>query len=683
MTGRRIALLPLVVFACLARGADHPVNQGVKQSPRPGLPVPKFGWEGSAAYDPFNKLWIHHAGHDGNPQGFITFTCDVGTGAWRQLFPPTSPPGVCCVDGGNVFDTANRVFVRFPGGSLGHGYQWSRGVKLKNSAVWLYDLTKNEWTNMRPPPYGDAATGAIGGLNPNGAYDSVDQLAISFGGQGSKGGKSNLHVYDAYANQLFQMKPATKDAAWPSPRDGCGVAYDAGHEKLVLFGGQYTDDERTWVYDFKTNAWTAHDLTPRPPGLKGRNTYATIPKMTYDSVNGVVLCVVWLDENRGHETWALDVGTMTWTNTNAAAQAEPSKSRTRNLDFSAADNLAMMETWSVGGEPQLWTYRYKAAAGAPKVGAPSLTVITTDRSVRLEWSAVPGATAYRVERAAPGEPWKLNFVGVAEPKVTTYEDSGVTAGQAVAYRVRAVLAGAVESAPSLRVRAQPRVPAAPVVSVLANDRVQISWPAHPAPDVVGYNLYRGRVSPRTVLKGTPGAWKDNDPQYEQAVVTGVNDIGELTKRNDKVLAVTTIDDHIDLTADPPVDYRYAVYAYVVRAVNKLGVESGPSPYAMTIASEPTNVLCREAGEEAQLKWSANPEKQLQGYHVYKLQGGVFGIARVTDKPIAETTFTHRAGKETTRYWVVPVDALGQEGQPSSPAWFGKSYKGFYEGEWHQ
>jgi hypothetical protein len=44
---------------------------------------------------------------------------------------------------------------------------------------------------------------------------------------------------------------------------------------------------------------------------------------------------------------------------------------------------------------------------------------------------------------------------------------------------------------------------------------------------------------------------------------------------------------------------------------------------------------------------------------------------------------HRAGRGETRYWVVAVDALGQEGQPSSPAWFGHAHRGFFEGEWHQ
>jgi hypothetical protein len=687
----------LVLTACVSQAsaaeppaspfADHPVNRWVKQSPRDAAPVPKFGWEGSGAYDPFNKRWIHHAGHDGNPQGFVTFTCDPATGVWRQMFPPTSPPGVCCVDGGNVFDAANRAFVRFPGGSLGHGYQWSRGVKLKDSAIWLYDPAKNEWQNMRPPPYADNSRtrDAVGGLNPSAAYDPVNQLAITFGGQGSVGGKNNLHAYDAWSNTLHQLKPAHKNDPWPEARDGSGLAYDAKHEKLVLFGSQYSNDERTWVYDFRANKWTAHDLTPHPPARKDKNTYATIPKMTFDPVNNVVLCVVWLDEQRGHETWALDLEKMAWTNTNAEAQAENSKSRARNLDFSAADNVAIMETWSVKNEPQLWTYRYRPFSRDTKGSAPppALTVTTTEKSAQLSWTPVQGATAYCVERAAAGDPWNLSFAKLAEVTGTTYEDATATAGQIYTYTVRPIPADAAPA--SLRARTQPRVPVAPTVSVLAKDKIQIAWPAHPAAaDVAGYNLYRGKVSPRTVLKGTPGAWKDNDPQYEQSVVTGVNDITDLVKLNgDKTLTTTTFDDVVDLTQTPPADYRYAVYAYILRAVNHLGVESGPSPYALTIPTEPTNVLCRESGAEAQLKWSPSPEKNLLGYHVYKLQGGVFGIARVTDAPIKATTFTHTAGKDTTRYWVVAVDALGQEGQPSSPAWFGKSYKGFFDGEWHQ
>ena len=44
------------------------------------------------------------------------------------------------------------------------------------------------------------------------------------------------------------------------------------------------------------------------------------------------------------------------------------------------------------------------------------------------------------------------------------------------------------------------------------------------------------------------------------------------------------------------------------------------------------------------------------------------------------------GKVTRRYWVVAVDALGQEGFPSAPAWHYRQFRRYYEpfvGEWHQ
>jgi hypothetical protein len=409
--------------------------------------------------------------------------------------------------------------------------------------------------------------------------------------------------------------------------------------------------------------------------------------MTYDAVNKVLLCVVWLDERRGHETWVLDLGTMTWTNTNAPTQPEHSKSRSRNLDFSPAENLAFLETWSVNSEPQLWTYRFKAVTSeeARLPGRPQGVVATTTeaRSIKLGWQAVAGAKSYRVYRGEVAEPWNVSFERVGETGTNACEDASAVTGHGYVYTVRAVTAEGVEGLPSDRARAQPRVAIKPVVSVLARDRIEIAWNAHPASDVVGYNVYRGVVAPRTVKKGTPAAWKDNDPEYADAVVTGVDDITNLVKLNDKPIEKTHFEDGVDLTQNPAAGYRLAVYAYVLRAVNRLGVESGPSPYALTIPAEPTHVLCRERGEDAELKWQASAEKAIAGYHIYKLEGGVFGVQRVTESPVVQTSFTHHGGKEITRYWVVAVDALGQEGQPSSPAWFGRSYKGFFDGEWHQ
>src|SRR5262249_3534611 len=67
-------------------------------------------------------------------------------------------------------------------------------------------------------------------------------------------------------------------------------------------------------------------------------------------------------------------------------------------------------------------------------------------------------------------------------------------------------------------------------------------------------------------------------------------------------------------------YRFAVYAYRVRAVNALGVEGGPSPYFLTLPSAPQWVFAKEDGERCQLKWAANPERGMKGYRVYRMEG---------------------------------------------------------------
>jgi hypothetical protein len=90
-----------------------------------------------------------------------------------------------------------------------------------------------------------------------------------------------------------------------------------------------------------------------------------------------------------------------------------------------------------------------------------------------------------------------------------------------------------------------------------------------------------------------------------------------------------------------------------------------------------------------VKWSANAEAGIRGYRVYRMDGRYDKepLPRLTAEPIAETTFADPdAGKPTRRYYVVAVDAIGQEGFPSSPVWYRREWEQFYKpfvGEWHQ
>jgi hypothetical protein len=148
-------------------------------------------------------------------------------------------------------------------------------------------------------------------------------------------------------------------------------------------------------------------------------------------------------------------------------------------------------------------------------------------------------------------------------------------------------------------------------------------------------------------------------------------------------------DQLDPRGKP---YRHGVYAYRVRAVNRLGVEGGAGPYTLTIPSAPQWLFAREDGETCHLKWAPNPEQKVRGYRVYRMEsprvnGPGQKVTRLTAEPVAGTRFTdHGPGKGTRRYWVVAVDALGQEGFPSAPAWHYREYRRYYEpfvGPWHQ
>jgi hypothetical protein len=647
--------------------------------------VPSFLYEGSGDFDPVTRKWIHHGGHDGIPQGFHTFLFDLETSKWEQKFPANSPPGVCCIDGASAFDLSCRRFVRFPGGMLGHGYQWSRGEKLKDSAVWLYDPGRNAWANMRPTPYTEPEKGppqGVGGLNSGAVYVPNHEIVLSFGGQGNSGGKNTLFAYDAHANSFHHIKATNP----PPARDGMGMAYDVKHYKLVMFGSQYSPDEKTWLYDLETNKWEGLALDPHPPAVKATKEYSTIPRMAYDPVNGVILCVAWLGD-RGHETWMFDTGKREWKQLSPKTEPDPSKSRSRNLGYDAARNVFILETSGAkSNRPEIWTYRYKNAKPNTLLTAPTdLTVVTeAGGKAKLSWKPVAGAKRYEIYCTTPKFAWEsTGGVLVGTSTESNFEDKGLDAGTVYYYSVGVIGKDGAFSVSS-RARTQPKVLPQPVVSVLAKNKIEVTWSKHSASDVLGYNVYRGVVQVRTVAEGTPGAWKDNDPKYDEPQVVQVRDITQLKKLNDKPLTTTALTDTIDLSekGKESGEYKYAVYAYVVRSVNQLGTESGPSPYALTIPTEPLNVLCREDGEVAALKWDAASEKNVTGYHIYKLEG-TWKIVRVTEKPITETSFRHKVGKGQTRFWVVTVDALGQEGQPSSPAWFNHSYRGFYTGEWHQ
>lgn len=703
---RRLPALTTVLLAgalaATARAADpdppHPVMTWVKRHPLPAAtrPSPRLGYETSYGYDRDRALLVRYGGHNqggGGEQNSEVWTYDLASDVWSHREPDDSPPGVCCAQQ-NVYHDALRKFLRFPAASGGHGWQSHREIYLKNSSAWAYDLDANAWRAMRPSP--EVWPAYLRGA----AYDPVTGLTVVHGGEGASHGTA---AYDLYANAWHKLDPK---GGPPNGLSQPGFAYDAVNRVFVLFGSQFASDPKTYLYDLRKNAWSVLETPEHPPADKSS------PVLAADTRNGVVLCsVIGAD---GPETWALDVPDKKWSRLKLPEEPPKSGSRARVLLYLEDRNLFVLENNRGGDnqprEQQVWTFRY---ADAPPV-SPSVTnvrVATAPDAATVTWDAPAGYKArYTVYRVEGDKFWSAEPRAVAKGvDGTRYVDRDVRPGTPYRYQVAATDAAGNEGAASAMTHAQPAVPMDVVASVVSPRRVELAWPKLPAEDVAGYVVERAVVSVHSSEQAARVAKRY--PRGGEPSVAAVKAIGAFERLTPGPVAdAAFVDDSIDLDAgmrepESPIagrplkgdqlaadgrPYRFGVYAYRVRAVNRLGVVGGPSPIAFTFPGAVRHVAAKEEGKSAtRVRWQASPQRGVMGYLVYRHDGRYDKdpIVRVTREPIAATEFLdENAGTSARRYEVVAVDALGQEGEPSAPVWSRREYQRYYVpyvGEWHQ
>ncbi len=295
----------------------------------------------------------------------------------------------------------------------------------------------------------------------------------------------------------------------------------------------------------------------------------------------------------GHlETWAYDASRNEWQKMDPPAEPPGFGSRRRCMIYLPDQNLVLLENRGAAAETpqkeneqQIWTY------------LPPLPSRERD-GVRVK-------------------PSEDQPAGLAEsPKPLRTEPSP---RPSPGYRAR-------EQSSTAR---QPRIVEDAIVSVISTKEVRLSWKPPVCGTAVGYHIERAPVevySEDQVARLT----KELDPLPEPSV-GAVKAIGQFTRITDKPLKETTYTDPgIDLTKPQllenpqPVNtfrgdqlnasgkpYRFAVFAYRIRAVNAQGGESGPSPFFLTIPSSPKHVFSKETGQRCDIKWAANPEQKPQ------------------------------------------------------------------------
>jgi hypothetical protein len=572
-------------------------------------------------------------------------------------------------EGACVWDPVRRLIIRYGGHNQGGGGE-------QGSEVWTYEPLTAKWslkeTNFSPP-------GVC--CNAQNAFDPVRERYVRFPSfSGSHGWQwwreiylndASVWTYDPAANKWRNMRPLPaphvaplRCAAWdpdedvvlvfggeggphetmaydphrnewrwlkppsqPEVRSGGQMACDSAHKVHVLFGAQFINDAHTWLYDFRKNEWRDAAPATMPPTDKNDAV------LTYDPLRKVVLAIVKIsqgkEESETHrlETWSYDAGANQWKKLDPATEPDPSGNRARQLLFAPELGLAFLENCtSKPREQQIWTYRLEG-----------------------------------------GSSW---------------------------------------NPPAPKPRTEPRAIEDGSASVLSPTRVELRWLG--PDDASGYLVERAPVE--VLTEDQLSRLKRQTAPLAEPSVGAIRRIGEFkVLTREPLKGRTYTDTSIDLGKPEPIagdpiferrfsleqlgpngrPYRFAVYAYRVRAVNKEGATSGPSPPFFTIPSAPQSVFSHEEGPTCHLRWETNPEQGLKGYRVYRMDGryGKDAIPRLTPEPIHTTGWKDEAaGKSSRRYYVVAVDALGQEGFPSSPVWFEREWKQFYApfvGEWHQ
>jgi hypothetical protein len=182
--------------------------------------------------------------------------------------------------------------------------------------TWTYWTTSNRWYMAEPGGNPEARFGqAI-------AFDDQSGALVLFGGATGPGTFCGLVRRCATQETADTWWFFPDTGVWnqapgsggPSPRFGAAAGYDAGSDRIVLFGGSRAQGfsavlyDDTWAYDFETDTWTQMSPENAPPP----RAYAAI---TYDP--GIDRILLWggsgVDTEIDGSLWAYDLETDTWT----------------------------------------------------------------------------------------------------------------------------------------------------------------------------------------------------------------------------------------------------------------------------------------------------------------------------------------------------------------------------------
>jgi hypothetical protein len=146
-------------------------------------------------------------------------------------------------------------------------------------------------------------------------------------------------------SQLTAGAPAWREvtAKGPSPRWGHAAGYDAKRDRMIIFGGQTAQGEtaEVWSFDLHAETWTQLQTSGAPSPRVSPAVVIDRPRDRLIAFSGRSGMSSYFGE-----TWALDLGTLKWTQLDSAP---PGRERSHPVTDEA-------HAWFYGGESFLNTF---------------------------------------------------------------------------------------------------------------------------------------------------------------------------------------------------------------------------------------------------------------------------------------------------------------------------------------
>lgn len=612
-------------------------------------------YESALVYDPYKRRiiqWGAHGRRADFPQTGRTWFFDVNTMTWTRPAPMQEPPGICLTRG-LTMDPVRGLMISPSGVGGGHGWVMALRKGLCYSVPWLFDVRTEQWMPGHTLFHPGNATEATA------CFDLYNDVMLL---------NSMPLIYDSHVNQwVVQDSPPVQ----PQRISNEPGAYDPVSKRFIMVAGSdIRNCARTWAYEVASNRW--FELSPKNPPPPSRCP------MIYDSVNDVML--LFRREANRISTWVFHLRENRWEEM-PATYPSPSYGQ-YDVAYDPVHNVAVMSGgWEFGQSTvvtvrETWTYRYRNPEKEKKNTAPQNLKIELSLEsdgmvkVKLTWeppsAGAPGG--YYVLRGSGERPWTAKFERVSsEPvKVPEFSEKLKPDHQTLYYyRVIALQPDGKDGLPSTLIRTQPEVVREVFSARNTDGTIHVAWTASRSHGVIGYNVYRASCEQKDFW------YQRFDPEKNEKRGN------KFVKLTSKPVNTLSFIDHIgtnEMSVTSETSWQ-PLYVYMIKAVNVLEQESGPSPVTISIPPPPAHVMSLHMsdGRYMVISGTSGPLESLErGRFIYRMDSykgeWAFRVKGAPQSCHVQIDDSNVLTGDRLCYFVIGVDGSGQLGIPSTEAW---------------